>query len=162
MIMKPRGSLFHTALPGCVFVSLLPLGCLCAQGLDFYPRGQVLIDASTVPPAALGMARGIIITWLRIVERKVEIWTSESTLNWSWLLRQIFIRNESNPSWFHWVCLQNKADSHTSLLGQNKGSPNATQRTKWCRCSDERSGTSNKSCLLEMLTNVHQPQSLWL
>lgn len=73
MIMKLRGSLLHMALPGGVFVSLLPLGCLCAQGFDFYPRGQVLIDASTVPPAALGMACGIIITWLCIAVRKVEI-----------------------------------------------------------------------------------------
>ena len=75
--------------------------------------------------------------------------------NWSWPLRQVFIRNESKTPWFHGVCLQNKADSPTSLLGQNKGSPNATQRTKGCRCSDEHSGISNKGCLLEMLTNVH-------
>lgn len=138
----------------CICFPTSPRISLCS-GLDLYPRGQVLIDASTVPPAAPGTGPGIVNTWLHVAVRKVEIWTSVATLNWSWPLRQVFIRNESKPSWFHWACLQNKADSHTSLLGQNKGSPNATQRTKGCRCSDEHSGINNKGCLLERLTNVH-------
>lgn len=139
----------------CICFPTSPRLSLYSQGLDFYLRGQVLIDASPVPPAAPGTGPGIVNTWLHVAVRKVEIWTSVATLNWSWPLRQVFIRNESKTSWFHWPCLRNKADSHTSLLGQNKSSPNATQRTKGCRCSDEHSGINNKGCLLERLTNVH-------
>lgn len=156
MIMKLRGSLFPVALPGSVFVSPLPSGLAWTHKVltsTWEPRSVSMPALSQQQPA--GTRPGIISTWLQVVLGEVEVWTFVATLNFSWSLRQVFIRNESKPSWFHWACLQNKADAHRSLLGQTKGSPNAAQRTKGCRCSNERSGISNKLCLLETLTNMH-------
>lgn len=156
MIMKLRGSLFPVALPGSVFVSPLPSGLAWTHKVltsTWEPRSVSMPALSQQQPA--GTRPGIISTWLQVVLGEVEVWTFVATLNFSWSLRQVFIRNESKPSWFHWACLQKKADAHRSLLGQTKGSPNAAQRTKVCRCSNECSGISNKLCLLETLTNMH-------
>jgi len=57
----------------CICFPAFPRISLYSQGLDFYLRGQVLTDASTVPPAAPGTGPGIINTWLHIAVRKVEI-----------------------------------------------------------------------------------------
>lgn len=45
----------------CICFPASPRISLYSQGLDFYLRGQVLIEASTVPPAAPGKGPGIII-----------------------------------------------------------------------------------------------------
>lgn len=63
--------------------------------------------------------------------------------------------NELKSQDFTGPASRNKAEADTSLQGQTSSWPNAPQRTKGCRCSDEHSGISSNGCLPGALTKAH-------